>query len=128
VRVDQADFARNAVRQIKRPGSPEQFAAFVAREASVWAEMVRESGAASARAAEALAGVKACSNRHRHGRTFPAMSAPAVLPADTLLALLRPQRLTAVVDVGANPIDGDAPLQADAQPAALHGHRVRAPA
>jgi hypothetical protein len=39
------------------------------------------------------------------------MSAPAVLPADTLLALLRPQRLTAVVDVGANPIDGDAPYK-----------------
>ena len=39
------------------------------------------------------------------------MSASASLPADTLLSLLRPQRLTAVVDVGANPIDGDAPYK-----------------
>jgi FkbM family methyltransferase len=39
------------------------------------------------------------------------MSASASLPTDTLLALLRPQRLTAVVDVGANPIDGDAPYK-----------------
>ena len=39
------------------------------------------------------------------------MGASAALPADTLLALLRPQRLTAVVDVGANPIDGDAPYK-----------------
>jgi FkbM family methyltransferase len=39
------------------------------------------------------------------------MSASASLPADTLLALLRPQRLTAVVDVGANPIDGDTPYK-----------------
>ena len=28
-----------------RPGSPEQFAAFVAKETPVWTEMVRESGA-----------------------------------------------------------------------------------
>jgi hypothetical protein len=28
---------------------------------------------------------------------------------DPLLKLLRPKRLTAVVDVGANPIDGDPP-------------------
>ncbi|MEW6449468.1 MAG: FkbM family methyltransferase [Pseudomonadota bacterium] len=41
------------------------------------------------------------------------MNAPNSLPAPdaTLLALLRPQRLTAVVDVGANPIDGEAPYQ-----------------
>jgi hypothetical protein len=39
------------------------------------------------------------------------MSASVSLPTDTLLALLRPQRLTAVVDVGANPIDGDAPYK-----------------
>jgi FkbM family methyltransferase len=31
---------------------------------------------------------------------------------ETLLALLRPQRLTAVVDVGANPIDGETPYHA----------------
>ena len=39
------------------------------------------------------------------------MNAPASLPPPdaTLLALLRPQRLTAVVDVGANPIDGETP-------------------
>jgi len=28
-----------------RPGSPEEFAAFVAKETPVWTEMVRESGA-----------------------------------------------------------------------------------
>ena len=39
------------------------------------------------------------------------MSASASSPVDTLLALLRPQRLTAVVDVGANPIDGDTPYK-----------------
>lgn len=39
------------------------------------------------------------------------MSASASLPVDTLRSLLRPQRLTAVVDVGANPIDGDAPYK-----------------
>ena len=32
-------------------------------------------------------------------------------PDDALLAVLRPQRLTAVVDVGANPIDGDTPYK-----------------
>lgn len=38
------------------------------------------------------------------------MNAPKLPPPDqTLLALLRPQRLTAVVDVGANPIDGETP-------------------
>jgi hypothetical protein len=30
---------------------------------------------------------------------------------DPLLKLLRPKRLTAVVDVGANPIDGDPPYK-----------------
>ena len=42
------------------------------------------------------------------------MNAPASQPATpeaTLQALLRPQRLTAVVDVGANPIDGDTPYK-----------------
>jgi FkbM family methyltransferase len=39
------------------------------------------------------------------------MSASQSLPTDTLRALLRPQRLTAVVDVGANPIDGDTPYK-----------------
>jgi FkbM family methyltransferase len=41
------------------------------------------------------------------------MNAPASPPTpdQTLLALLRPQRLTAVVDVGANPIDGETPYQ-----------------
>src|SRR4051812_23724197 len=39
------------------------------------------------------------------------MSALASSPTDTLLALLHPQRLTAVVDVGANPIDGDTPYK-----------------
>jgi FkbM family methyltransferase len=39
------------------------------------------------------------------------MSASASLPTDTLRSLLHPQRLTAVVDVGANPIDGDAPYK-----------------
>lgn len=39
------------------------------------------------------------------------MNAPPKLPSpeQTLLALLRPQRPTAVVDVGANPIDGETP-------------------
>jgi len=38
------------------------------------------------------------------------MNAPKLPPpAETLLALLHPQRLTAVVDVGANPIDGETP-------------------
>jgi FkbM family methyltransferase len=32
-------------------------------------------------------------------------------PADLLLEILRPERLTAVVDVGANPIDGDPPYK-----------------
>src|SRR5690242_18861906 len=41
-----------------------------------------------------------------------AMTASNSSPTDTLLALLRPQRLTAVVDVGANPIDGDTPYKA----------------
>ena len=31
---------------------------------------------------------------------------------DTLSAILRPARLTRVVDVGANPIDGDPPYKA----------------
>lgn len=41
------------------------------------------------------------------------MNAPSTLPPpdETLLTLLRPQRLTAVVDVGANPIDGETPYQ-----------------
>ena len=42
------------------------------------------------------------------------MSAPeASRPArdDMLLVLLSPQRLTAVVDVGANPIDGETPYK-----------------
>ena len=42
------------------------------------------------------------------------MNAPAsqpTTPEATLQALLRPQRLTAVVDVGANPIDGDTPYK-----------------
>jgi FkbM family methyltransferase len=40
------------------------------------------------------------------------MNEPELPPPDqTLLALLRPQRLTAVVDVGANPIDGETPYQ-----------------
>jgi FkbM family methyltransferase len=42
------------------------------------------------------------------------MNAPAsqpTTPEETLQALLRPQRLTAVVDVGANPIDGDTPYK-----------------
>jgi FkbM family methyltransferase len=33
-------------------------------------------------------------------------------PRDALFELLRPQRLTAVVDIGANPIDGDPPYKA----------------
>lgn len=38
------------------------------------------------------------------------MNAPKLPPPDqTLLALLRPQQLTSVVDVGANPIDGETP-------------------
>ena len=36
---------------------------------------------------------------------------PFGTPDDVLFSLLRPQRLTAVVDVGANPIDGDAPYK-----------------
>lgn len=36
---------------------------------------------------------------------------PLGMPDDTLFALLRPQRLTAVVDVGANPLDGDTPYK-----------------
>ena len=32
-------------------------------------------------------------------------------PADLLLEILRPERLTAVVDIGANPIDGDPPYK-----------------
>src|SRR5437016_7086753 len=32
-------------------------------------------------------------------------------PRDVLFELLRPERLTAVVDVGANPIDGDPPYK-----------------
>jgi hypothetical protein len=32
-------------------------------------------------------------------------------PRDPLFKLLRPERLTAVVDIGANPIDGDPPYQ-----------------
>lgn len=36
---------------------------------------------------------------------------PLATPDDTLVALLHPQRLTAVVDVGANPIDGDTPYK-----------------
>jgi len=39
------------------------------------------------------------------------MSASVSPPTDTLRSLLCPQRLTAVVDVGANPIDGDAPYK-----------------
>src|SRR5262245_13010902 len=39
------------------------------------------------------------------------MGVPLPLPTDTLLSLLRPQRSTAVVDVGANPIDGDTPYK-----------------
>lgn len=42
------------------------------------------------------------------------MNAPTSQPAtpeEMLQALLRPQRLTAVVDVGANPIDGDTPYK-----------------
>src|SRR5262245_24468522 len=40
------------------------------------------------------------------------MNAPQLpSPDQTLLALLRPERLTAVVDVGANPIDGETPYQ-----------------
>lgn len=35
----------------------------------------------------------------------------AAAQADRLFALLRPQRLTAVVDIGANPIDGDPPYK-----------------
>ncbi len=40
----------------------------------------------------------------------PETSRPAT-PDDTLLVLTSPQRLTAVVDVGANPIDGDTPYK-----------------
>lgn len=41
------------------------------------------------------------------------MNAPKPPPPDqTLLELLNPQRLTAVVDVGANPIDGETPYHA----------------
>jgi FkbM family methyltransferase len=36
----------------------------------------------------------------------------AAMPNDPLFALLRPQRRTAVVDIGANPIDGDPPYKA----------------
>lgn len=41
------------------------------------------------------------------------MNAPDIpnTPDASLLALLRPQRRTAVVDVGANPIDGETPYQ-----------------
>ena len=38
-------------------------------------------------------------------------SLPSDAPGDTLVALLAPQRLTAVVDVGANPIDGNPPYK-----------------
>jgi FkbM family methyltransferase len=40
------------------------------------------------------------------------MNAPHPVVADPLLTLLMPQRLTAVVDIGANPIDGDPPYKA----------------
>lgn len=40
------------------------------------------------------------------------MNAIHPMPDDPLFALLKPQRLTAVVDIGANPIDGDPPYKA----------------
>src|SRR5262245_3112543 len=45
---------------------------------------------------------------------------------DPLLKLLRPKRLTAVVDVGANPIDGDPPYKSLLQKTRMSRDGIRA--